>query len=119
MDGLIRVYTQRRSSSTLRYGRGIQGRSRDHVHDQVRVLRVWDENLGYRLTSRPFVTIVTHHADHFIRIGTLLIVKDQVTSNRALIPPPVSRELLVDDHHTASVSVVTVRELASSCHGKA
>ncbi len=119
MDGLIRVYTKRRGASTLRHGHGIQIRSSDHVHDQVRVLRVWNEDLGYRLTSRPLVTIVTHHADHFIRIGPLLVVEDQVTSNRALIPPPVSRELLIDDHHAARVSVVTVRELASSHHGQA
>ena len=65
------------------------------------------------------MTIVTHHANHFIGIGPALVVENQVTSNRVLSAPRVSRELLIDDHHTGRVGVITVRELASGNQGKA
>jgi len=80
---------------------------------------VRDENLGDGRTARPVETGVTHHADDFIGVRPALVVEDQTASNRILAPPRVSREPLIDDHDARSVSVVTLRKLASSDHRQA
>ena len=119
MDRLIPVDTERVGTGSLSQGRGIQRRPRDHIHDEVRVLRMRNENLRHRLTSRPIVTGVAHHANHFIGIRSTLVVENQVTSNGVLSAPRLPRELLIDDHDTRSVSVITVRELAPGDQRKA
>src|SRR5687767_8368744 len=102
MYGLIRVDTTRVGVSGLSHDHGIHFRPSDHVHDEVGVLRVRYEHLWPRITSRPVVPSVTHDANHFIGIGPTLVVENQVASNRVLSAPRVSRELLIDDHHTRS-----------------
>ena len=107
MNGLIGVDAKRAGPGRLRHRHGIQARSGDHVHDEVWILRMRNENLRHRLTSRP-VAIVAHDANDFIGIGPALVVEDKVASNRIFSAPRGSREFLVDDHDARSVIVVTV-----------
>src|SRR5262245_22993289 len=113
MDRLLGVHLQRLRAGRARQRARIDRRSHEHVHDQIWILRVRNEDFRCGIAAGSTVPCIADDADDPAWGRAVLVVEYERAAHRILALPGAPSEALVDDDDSRRTHLIASRELAA------